>query len=211
MKKASYHIFLLLLALVSLQISCRKSSIKSEPQLPPITQIGANTFGCKINGKVWVPHFACTAFGDPCGELEYTVTPQFNGSDTSLFISLVAGNDSGGHAFFQIGPRHGGSLGGSSIKGIGNYADSIGVDFYTDISDYYLYDSLYRTVLINSYYTFYVTNLNPVFNITTIDATKGIVAGTFAFTLFTQDLKDSLIITDGRFDIRFGNYCRCSQ
>lgn len=24
-------------------------------KLPPITQIGANTFGCLINGKAWIP------------------------------------------------------------------------------------------------------------------------------------------------------------
>jgi len=31
---------------------------ETEPEntLPPITQIGANTFGCKVNGKLWLPY-----------------------------------------------------------------------------------------------------------------------------------------------------------
>ncbi len=32
-------------------ISCKKD----KAELPPETQIGANTFGCLVNGKVWVP------------------------------------------------------------------------------------------------------------------------------------------------------------
>jgi hypothetical protein len=31
---------------------CKK---EAEPQLPPITTTGANTFGCKVNGRVFVP------------------------------------------------------------------------------------------------------------------------------------------------------------
>ncbi|HUZ58957.1 MAG TPA: hypothetical protein VMU83_09260, partial [Hanamia sp.] len=38
--------------------------------LPPITQTGANTFGCKINGVVWVPYFQCSAFTSPCSEMQ---------------------------------------------------------------------------------------------------------------------------------------------
>ena len=32
---------------------CKKN--KEEPQLPPETTTGAMTFGCKVNGKVFVP------------------------------------------------------------------------------------------------------------------------------------------------------------
>lgn len=33
---------------------CKKDKA-SEAQLPPVTQTGANTFGCLVNGKVFVP------------------------------------------------------------------------------------------------------------------------------------------------------------
>ena len=37
-----------------LLLSCCKDDTP-EPSLPPITTTGANTFGCRINGKVWLP------------------------------------------------------------------------------------------------------------------------------------------------------------
>nr|WP_241154767.1 hypothetical protein [Amniculibacterium aquaticum] len=38
-------------------LGCDRNSGENEynPQLPPITMVGANTFGCKINGVVMVP------------------------------------------------------------------------------------------------------------------------------------------------------------
>ncbi|MCU0447511.1 MAG: hypothetical protein MUE85_21650 [Microscillaceae bacterium] len=33
--------------------TCKKKNV--EPKLPPETQVGANTFGCRVNGQVWVP------------------------------------------------------------------------------------------------------------------------------------------------------------
>jgi hypothetical protein len=49
MKKILYLIVLHTLCLGA----CNKIYI--EPSLPAETQIGANTFGCKVNGKKWIP------------------------------------------------------------------------------------------------------------------------------------------------------------
>lgn len=193
MKKVFQYSRLALLVFLLSQFSCRKNSI-GEPQLPPITQEGKNTFGCKVNGKVWVPSFKCQLFGNQCAELEYTIVPQFNGNDTSLFFSISAGNDAGSHDYFVIAPMQANCF----IKGIGNYSDSLSVHFFGNLGDFYKYNATFTRMLY------------PEFNITTIDAAKKVVAGTFAFTLFTRDLKDSVIITDGRFDFQFGDYCRCS-
>jgi len=38
-----------------LAVSCQQEEI-APPELPPITQEGANTFGCLINGEVWLPY-----------------------------------------------------------------------------------------------------------------------------------------------------------
>ena len=45
------------LAILLIAASCKKTKTESESpdQLPPITQTGANTFGCLINGNVWLP------------------------------------------------------------------------------------------------------------------------------------------------------------
>jgi len=50
MKKRSFFL-LVIISIISFQ--CKKSV--QEDQLPPITTIGANTFGCLINGNVWLP------------------------------------------------------------------------------------------------------------------------------------------------------------
>jgi len=50
-----HHIKLLLLlaCLSCLSLHCKKDD---EEKLPPATTSGKQTFGCKINGKVWVTH-----------------------------------------------------------------------------------------------------------------------------------------------------------
>jgi hypothetical protein len=48
--------FLLFFSLTLLFGACELFP-EAEPEntLPPITQVGANTFGCKVNGEVWLP------------------------------------------------------------------------------------------------------------------------------------------------------------
>ena len=43
---------LFLLLWLPLAVGCKKNEIDA---LPPATQTGANTFGCLVNGKAWVP------------------------------------------------------------------------------------------------------------------------------------------------------------
>lgn len=50
--KKNYILWLWLLTMSCFFTSCKK---EKEDILPPATQIGAGTFGCKINGKVYVP------------------------------------------------------------------------------------------------------------------------------------------------------------
>jgi len=55
MKKLSY-ILLIVLTVPLLAMECEEPNIEEPPlELPAITQQGANTFGCLINGEVWVP------------------------------------------------------------------------------------------------------------------------------------------------------------
>jgi hypothetical protein len=56
-------IFFLLLSFIA--ISCSKDNATETPadQLPPITQTGANTAGCIINGKVLIPKNGSQAIG----------------------------------------------------------------------------------------------------------------------------------------------------
>jgi len=48
---------LLVLTLTLTLSSCTKNNpFRGNDQLPPETQTGANTVGCLINGKVFIPH-----------------------------------------------------------------------------------------------------------------------------------------------------------
>lgn len=52
------HFPVLTTALALLLTQCRKNDdapAKPEDQLPAATQTGANTFGCLLNGKPWMP------------------------------------------------------------------------------------------------------------------------------------------------------------
>ena len=53
--------FLSLLGLLLCLVQCRKKD--NSPQLPPETTTGAMTFGCKIDGRVFVPRNHYTRTG----------------------------------------------------------------------------------------------------------------------------------------------------
>ena len=46
---------LLLLSISLSSMQCEKEKEEPEPTLPAETQTGANTFGCLVNGEVWLP------------------------------------------------------------------------------------------------------------------------------------------------------------
>lgn len=57
MKKQTFKIFFILITTLFLSCSNNEDLVElvTEDSLPPITQIGTNTFGCLVNGKVFVP------------------------------------------------------------------------------------------------------------------------------------------------------------
>src|ERR1700733_2066445 len=67
-----YHVILFLLLYINTQ--CKKSAPPPNI-LPPMTQEGKNTFGCKINGEVWIPYYQCGLinFLTKCEELHTNV------------------------------------------------------------------------------------------------------------------------------------------
>src|SRR5947209_256007 len=80
-------LFLTLILLVLLNSSCKKEVDK----LPPAIQTGANTFGCLIDGKAWVPTGS--------GGLFVSIYPTSGGffvdaaGTLNVFIEAYSGND----------------------------------------------------------------------------------------------------------------------
>jgi hypothetical protein len=58
MKHLSKSILVLLIGSMLMNSSCeiseKEPAYKSDTLLPPITTVGANTFGCKLNGSYWL-------------------------------------------------------------------------------------------------------------------------------------------------------------
>tara|TARA_R110002073_G_C9371447_1_gene572214 strand:+ start:845 stop:1168 length:324 start_codon:yes stop_codon:yes gene_type:complete len=85
-----------LLFLAFTLINCSKKdnliTLVEEDQLPPITQTGANTFGCLINGKVFIPKDK-TGYTPPGGGRPRGLTV-FSGefSTTTDYFSITARN-----------------------------------------------------------------------------------------------------------------------
>jgi len=177
--------------------SCKKN--RPSNVLPPITQIGANTFGCKINGQVWVPHYQCDSYCMGCVELADNIRPVYSTSMFPLRFSMQAGKSEAPYSgIFSIGPA---SLRGltmedlSYIYKVGNVFDSLGIDFITN----------------SGYYTPPNGDPNNIFQITKLDTVNKIISGIFSFTLYSS-FTDSVVITDGRFDLQIrGQYSRCTN
>jgi hypothetical protein len=81
-KTVSSSAILLLLLILFFNAKCKKES--PAPQLPPETTIGAMTFGCKINGRIFIPKDG-------------------NGKPGLYAQYINLGNDQGGGYFLNIG------------------------------------------------------------------------------------------------------------
>ena len=173
------HIIYTLLFLLVLSVQkcqCKKDDptptpipqpIPCDTCLPAITTTGQNTFGCRVNGKVWLPQ---------------------KGSFQPAVNIDILGNQ-------------------------------IGIDGYNSVNDVWLgmslspiYDTCYfkfptqslnksqGKYLTNKYYITDTLNTGYI-HFTRVDFKQGVFSGTFAFDTYSNDKKDTIHITDGRFDI----------
>ena len=179
-----------------MHIACKKSVPSNN--LPPITQTGANTFGCKINGQVWVPYWRCIDLSMGAVELEYNIYSVYSTGVFPFRFNLGAGKS--GDPFqgiFHISPaflRGFTTSDGSYIYGTGNVADSMEIHFFNNSGDWTPkhFDS------------------NNIFQITKLDTVNKIVSGIFSFSLYNSPT-DSIAITDGRFDLQIRQYSHCTN
>jgi hypothetical protein len=184
--------FIYFILMLAAGISCKKST---PIELPPITESGKNTFGCKVNGQIWVPYWRCSSIWTTPPELSYIIQPIDSSSSLPIKIWIDAGNATNGKSYFSF--RQSYSL-GDHIYGPGNIIDSLLIKFSLGSG--------------TTYSNFQASSTPRYFQISRLDTTNKIVSGTFAFTLYTtiNNILDSVVITDGRFDLQIGTYSRCS-
>lgn len=88
MKNKTLKIMLLTIMATTISLSCSKD------QLPGVTQEGNNTFGCKINGKNWVPHGGGGFSGIDPVYGGYQATYSFSTTSNNVFIEAYEGKSS---------------------------------------------------------------------------------------------------------------------
>ena len=176
-------------------ISCKKST---SLELPPITESGKNTFGCKVNGQVWVPYWQCSSIWTEPPELDYFIQPIDSINSLPIKILVNARNSTNGQSSFSFRQSY---LLGDRIYGPGNIIDSLLIEYIPGSGRTY-----------SNFQVYQVSSTPRYFQISKLDTTNKIVSGTFSFTVYTSEnnILDSVVITEGRFDLQIGNYSRCS-
>lgn len=180
-------------------IACNKDDNTETPQdqLPPITQTGANTAGCIINGKVLIPKNGSQAIGGP---------PIYG-------LNLVGGNNFNepiiGDDYWQLEIANKRDQNSAGIvlwikdmqQGIGNYPiNQSNGELYIDGPNN---NQIIAGIKENGdQKTYWSGNNSGTITITRFDYLNGIYSGIFSFTLYNKDNPtETITITDGRFDI----------
>lgn len=170
--------FLCLLGLLLCLAQCRTKD--PAPQLPPETTTGAMTFGCKIDGRVFVPRNYYTR--------------------TGLYVQYVyLGPGKGGGYFLNIPAV---DWAADPIEGVSITTDSLLVQ------EGQTYSFKNAKGSVKAFYSSDVEyhKLDPddgQLTITRFDAQQGIVSGRFNFVGTNKSTGRQVRVTDGRFDVRF--------
>jgi hypothetical protein len=144
--------------------------------LPLATQEGKNTFGCLVNGKVWLPKG-----NNSTSNLDASYDPTFENGSFDLGAYRI-NNDT--DQFIAIG--------GKNVNTIGTYT------FTQDIDSP---GALLNDKKTNCSYNEQVNIVEGQFTLTRLDIPSQIVSGTFEFVLAKPGC-DTIKVTQGRFDMK---------
>jgi hypothetical protein len=183
MKKYYFILALILLSLTA----CKKDkhingpTTPSQPQLPPITTEGKNTFGCLVNGEVWLPEVK------PYQMSIYPLTSSYDNVAFKVTAKKKIHDNIYQSISFQI----------IALADTGNY--------YLDSNSSVGSAGVYTNVLISCSYFTDTTQVGVV-KILKFDIPNKIISGTFEMTLYKSWNNtdcDTIKITEGRFDVKF--------
>ena len=151
-------------------------------KLPPITQTGANTFGCLVDGVAWLPNGSKPQTGGP--NIQVYVDPTFQGG--AFYVT--------GHQYNNYQSQITLGSGGCTMGGL------FDISLPLQAISYNRFLNNVNTCQFSS------SNLGSFrkgsFNITRYDIANGIFSGTFDFTIKSQACGDTIRITNGRFDVK---------
>ncbi|MBL7817797.1 MAG: hypothetical protein JNL70_22505 [Saprospiraceae bacterium] len=171
-------LIILLLSLCFIMSKCPDDTPKLE-ELPPITQTGEGTFGCLVNGKVWIP-----------SKWHISTSPRYVGVDTFLSNTM------------KINMTRRRDTSRSNITLIVKYKN-----FSVGNQSYFANLSYYNDTQVCDYNTFEIdTTVSPNFlkvNFVDTSRQRRVMAGEFQARFINKSCKDTINITQGRFDMPF--------
>ena len=150
----------------------------AEEQLPPITTTGAGTFGCKVNGKVWVAKSNKTGWPPTYASI----------SKQNNWLVRIAGfilKDNTEDLTINLTYYN---------KNMDNYPLYLRDDGYNS--------GLYINVITNSFWRTDSLTGGEI-TLTRFDTVSQIISGTFYFDCINKETNDTIHITDGRFDMHY--------
>jgi hypothetical protein len=174
-----YHLFLLFLLPVLCWTACEKSIFNPQPAakvLPPITMTGEGTFGCKINGEVFLH------------------TPKAFDDHITVYYDDFR-ND------FQLQATE--SVDNNYNITIGIYSNSLSGKGIFELTTFYYRD--YNNNICQTVHGLNEDNIfdgePSQIEIIHFDPEARIISGTFQFTVVSEECQDTFRITEGRFDM----------
>lgn len=178
--KPIYGILILLISILS--FSCKK--LVSE--LPPPTQTGANTFGCKVDGQMWMPSGFGIAITAPILEARYS-------TGRTIFINARNFSSAPTESEFEIHLMN--------VVTPGVYLLNTDTENYPDETGNYAYYVVRKITPHNEWMT--TSQYTGQVEITKTDTINRIVSGTFQFQAINlYNSPHPVNMTEGRFDIK---------
>jgi hypothetical protein len=169
--------YLILIALIAFQ--CKKPD--SASQLPPITTTGANTFGCLVNGNVWLPYYE--GWSTQINALAITAeTKNYAFNEVQIFAADTKQSENS-RLYLTID-----GIKDTGYYHISNYLNEGMVFFSTDNEQFEPFDTFGLVHIIKC------------------DTINKIISGTFSFIGYTDPnhtIAKTASITDGRFDMHY--------
>ena len=179
-------LFLPLLACLFIFAQCKKNK-NEEAQLPSATTTGAMTFGCKINGKVFVPRDGSGRPGLYCQYVNLGT-----GTGGGWYLNIPATD-------WHVNPPMGMKIGADSLL----ISEGSRYEFKLDNNNQ-TKKGEFSAMFADAGYGYLKTNDdNGSILITKFDQARNIISGTFYFTATNLGTGLKVNITEGRFDIRY--------
>jgi hypothetical protein len=183
MKTKMNLLMLLVGSIILMSASCKKEKTGVDG-LPPATQAGAMTFGCLVNGEVFIPKGDFT--GAPAKQCNYGILP----GTTTLYFSVSGSEKSNSSNVLKVSLRSTNvELKTGTTIPLVNGSDGEASGSYFIFSQQ---DNEYKTN----------TASKGEFKVTLFDATKRIIAGTFWFDAVNAQ-GEKVEVRKGRFDMKF--------